>query len=182
MNADPRTTAAFTGHRTYDGAAAASLAAAVERAYARGYRTFLSGMAVGFDLAAAEAVLAFRAEHPGVRHVAVIPFRGQEERFSAEDRGRFQAVEAASDEVVILSETFHRGCYAVGTSTPRPHCRSGPPIPSSSDIRSSLPIRKTGASCDAPVRCRIPSGNYFQLRILWKSYSSGLATYFLAAS
>ena len=113
MNADPRTTAAFTGHRTYDGAAAASLAAAVERAYARGYRTFLSGMAVGFDLAAAEAVLAFRAEHPGVRHVAVIPFRGQEERFSAEDRARFQAVEAASDEVVILSETFHRGCYAV---------------------------------------------------------------------
>ena len=48
-----------------------------------------------------------------MRLVAVIPFRGQEERFSAEDRARFRAVEAASDEVVILSETFHRGCYAI---------------------------------------------------------------------
>lgn len=113
MNADPRTTAAFTGHRTYDGTAAATLADAVGRAYMRGYRTFLSGMAVGFDLAAAEAVLKLRAEHPDVQLVAVIPFRGQAERFSAEDRARFQAIEAAADEVVVLSGTFHCGCYAV---------------------------------------------------------------------
>ncbi|WP_300103116.1 SLOG family protein [uncultured Alistipes sp.] len=113
MIADPGTTAAFTGHRTYDGTAGETLAAAVERAYMRGYRTFLTGMAMGFDLAAGEAVLALRAKHPGMRLVAVIPFRGQEERFSAEDRARFRTVEAASDKVVILSETFHRGCYAV---------------------------------------------------------------------
>lgn len=113
MNADIRTTVAFTGHRTYGGTAGASLAAAVERAFARGYRTFLSGMAMGFDLAAAEAVLAFRAEHPCVRLVAVIPFRGQETRFPELEQARFRAVEAASDETVVLSEVFHRGCYAV---------------------------------------------------------------------
>lgn len=113
MIADSRTTVAFTGHRTYDGTARAMLADAVERAYARGFRTFLSGMAVGFDLAAAEAVLAFRAEHPGVRLVAVIPFSGQEGRFGLVDRNRFRNAAAAADEVVVLSEEFHRGCYAV---------------------------------------------------------------------
>lgn len=113
MIADLRTTVAFTGHRTYDGTARTALDAAVSRAFDRGFRTFLSGMAVGFDLAAAEAVLAFRAEHPDVRLVAVIPFSGQEGRFSLADRNRFRAVAAASDEVVILSEQFHHGCYAV---------------------------------------------------------------------
>ena len=55
MIADRRTSVAFTGHRTYRGAAADALRRTVGELYARGFRTFLSGMAVGFDLAAAEA-------------------------------------------------------------------------------------------------------------------------------
>ena len=57
MIPDPCTTVAFTGHRTYCGEAAAALAAAIRGLHAHGFRTFLCGMAVGFDLAAAEAVL-----------------------------------------------------------------------------------------------------------------------------
>lgn len=60
MIEDRLTTVAFTGHRTYRGQAAAALRAAIGELYARGFRTFLCGMAVGFDLAAAEAVLACR--------------------------------------------------------------------------------------------------------------------------
>ena len=57
MIPDPCTTVAFTGHRTYCGEASAALAAAIRGLHAHGFRTFLCGMAVGFDLAAAEAVL-----------------------------------------------------------------------------------------------------------------------------
>ena len=46
-------TVAFTGHRTYEGEAQQELAAVLRELYAEGYRTFLSGMARGFDLAAA---------------------------------------------------------------------------------------------------------------------------------
>ena len=60
MIADSRTSVAFTGHRTYRGAAADALRRTVGELYARGFRNFLSGMAVGFDLAAAEAVLELR--------------------------------------------------------------------------------------------------------------------------
>ncbi len=110
---DPQTTVAFTGHRTYRGECDMQLAAAVERLYNAGKRVFLSGMAVGFDLAAAEKVLEFKAAHPDVRLVAVVPFEGQELRFPVAERRRFEAIVAAADEAVLLSGAFHRGCYAV---------------------------------------------------------------------
>lgn len=133
MTEDRLTTVAFTGHRTYDGQAAAALRATVGELYARGFRTFLCGMAMGFDLAAAEAVLACRDSEtgsafspaaapephsphtpmPGLRLVAVIPFRGQESRFPAADRERFRRVLAAADHSVTLSPSYHAGCYAV---------------------------------------------------------------------
>ena len=56
MIADRRTSVAFTGHRTYRGAAADALRRTVGELYARGFRTFLSGMAVGFELAEADSV------------------------------------------------------------------------------------------------------------------------------
>ena len=113
MIADRRTSVAFTGHRTYRGAAADALRRTVGELYARGFRTFLSGMAVGFDLAAAEAVLELRERVPGVRLVAAVPFRGQEMRFSPADRERFRRVLAEADSVEVLAPAYHRGCYAV---------------------------------------------------------------------
>lgn len=50
---------------------------------------------------------------PGLRLVAVIPFRGQESRFPVADRERFRRVLAAADHSVTLSPSYHAGCYAV---------------------------------------------------------------------
>lgn len=113
MIADRRICVAFTGHRTYCGDGADALRRTVEALYERGFRVFLSGMAVGFDLAAAETVLEMRARRSDVRLVAVVPFEGQQTRFSAADRARFDRVLAAADEVEVLSPVYHRGCYAV---------------------------------------------------------------------
>lgn len=113
MLCDPLTSVAFTGHRTCLHEADGALRRAVGALYDRGVRTFLSGMAVGFDLAAAEAVLACRERLPGLRLVAVVPFEGQDARFSAQDRARFREVLAAADERVVLAPAYFRGCYAV---------------------------------------------------------------------
>ncbi len=104
---------AFTGHRSYCGEDDAKLEECIERLYESGKRCFLSGMAMGFDLAAAEKVLKARARHADVRLVAVVPFAGQELRFAAEERRRYEQIVAAADECVVLAEQFHRGCYAV---------------------------------------------------------------------
>ncbi|WP_302604242.1 SLOG family protein [uncultured Alistipes sp.] len=111
MNPNPATAVAFTGHRTYCGEAAAALQRAVETLYAEGCRTFLSGMAAGFDMAAAETVLACRDRLPGLRLVAVVPFEGHINRFSNSDRERFGRIVAAADETTVLSARYHRGVY-----------------------------------------------------------------------
>lgn len=102
----------FTGHRTYVGQADGALDAQLGVLYGRGARTFLSGMAVGFDLAAAEAVLRLRACRAEVRLVCVVPFEGQQARFSAADRERYARILAAADERVTVCPHYAPGCYA----------------------------------------------------------------------
>lgn len=106
-------TVCFTGHRTYDGDGVDVLCRVIRELYARGFRRFLSGMAVGFDLAAAEAVVAYRERMPGLQLVAVVPFKGQQAHFSAADCDRYERVLMAADEVVVLSDCYYPGCYAV---------------------------------------------------------------------
>ncbi len=103
---------AFTGHRTYP-YDATRLRTVLEELYTAGNRIFLSGMAVGFDLAAAEAVLSLRERHADVVLIAVVPFRGQAERFSEKDRERFYRILAEADKQVLLSERYHAGVYRV---------------------------------------------------------------------
>jgi len=102
----------FTGHRTYDGSADGALDAKLSELYERGARVFMSGMAVGFDLAAAEAVLRLRNRYPEARLVCVVPFEGQESRFSAADRQRYARILAAADDRVTLCASYTPGCYA----------------------------------------------------------------------
>lgn len=107
------TTVAFTGHRTYRGEADEQLQTLLRTLYAEGARTFLCGMAVGFDLAAGEQVVRLRESFPDVHLVAVIPFAGQAERFSVGERQRYEEVLHAADETMLLARQFHRGCYRV---------------------------------------------------------------------
>ena len=113
MIPDPCTTVAFTGHRTYCGEASAALAAAIRGLHAHGFRTFLCGMAVGFDLAAAEAVLELRDSPPRAAARRRSALGGQEARFSNADRVRYRAAMASADDAVVLSPVYHAGCYAV---------------------------------------------------------------------
>ena len=89
----------------------ARLAAAVEAAFGDGYRTFVSGMAPGFDLAAAEAAVRLRDTRADLRFVAAIPFARQAAGYSADDRFRYEALVAAADEVLILEAGYTHGCY-----------------------------------------------------------------------
>ena len=106
-------TACFTGHRTYDGSRNAELESAIRGLYANGYRTFLCGMAVGFDLAAAKVTLSLRNELAGLRVVAVVPFEGMERKFSSEQRTLYNRVLAEADEVVTLATRYSVSAYVV---------------------------------------------------------------------
>jgi uncharacterized phage-like protein YoqJ len=125
MTDKQNTAVCFSGHRYYAAAPEdeARLAEAVEAAWSDGYRVFISGMAPGFDLAAAEAVVRLRERserrqrilHPteisDIKLIAAVPFRGQPRGYSPVDLARYEALLAAADEVVVLSEGYFHGCY-----------------------------------------------------------------------
>ncbi len=82
----------------------------IPQLWAEGYRTFLSGGALGFDTLAAQAVLFCRPSCPGIRLKMVLPCRSQSGAWSAEDRQIYEQVLRSADEVICLSETYYQGC------------------------------------------------------------------------
>ncbi len=72
---------------------------------------FYCGMAVGFDIAAAEAVLELRRGGVELRVVAVVPFKDQAKYFATVDQRRYEHVLSEVDEVVILSEDYDAMVY-----------------------------------------------------------------------
>ena len=105
------TTVAFTGHRSYEGQSNEELAILLEELYERGYRSFLTGMAWGFDLAAGEAVMALKYRHENVEMIAVEPYAAFRELFHDTDAERYDRIKATADEVVAVSQIGNRHSY-----------------------------------------------------------------------
>ena len=80
----------------------------------QGATTFMSGMAPGFDLWAADEVLRLRAERKigeSVRLVLAVPYPDFDRSFASEYRALYESVMANADEVIYVSPGYHRGCY-----------------------------------------------------------------------
>lgn len=92
---------AFTGHRPkklpwgYDeeDVRCVALKAVLERQIyslvQEGVTDFLSGMAEGVDLLAAEIVLSLRAEYPSIKLHCILPYKGQETEWFAASQARY---------------------------------------------------------------------------------------------
>ena len=76
--------------------------------YGEGFTRFLSGMALGVDMLAAEVVLKMRKEHPEVSLACVLPCRDQANRWQEADRLRHQDILLRADAVVCLQESYSR--------------------------------------------------------------------------
>ena len=75
----------FTGHRIIplvrQEEVRKQLTAAVAFACESGMTRFYCGMALGFDMMAAEVVLSLKDKFPNIRLIAVVPFLGQSNRW-----------------------------------------------------------------------------------------------------
>ena len=103
---------AFTGHRELkEGFSLQRLENAIDETLQRGARTFYNGLAVGFDLLAAETLLKKKKAYPDVRLVGCIPFENQARYYSPQDKKRYEEVLRRCDERVILYERYTKECY-----------------------------------------------------------------------
>ena len=101
---------AFTGHRyelkEFD---AELLERVIKNLIISGVGIFYCGMAVGFDLAAAECVISLK-KHYDVKLIACIPCEGQSDSYSEHDKIRYNRILDNSDEQIFLSSHYFNGC------------------------------------------------------------------------
>lgn len=95
----------FTGHRSYRDEGRRQLDDVLQMLYKEGYRRFLTGMAWGFDLAAARAVIDLQQSHDDVQLVAVEPFAGFRDLFEDDAAAEYDEVLAACSERVTVCDT-----------------------------------------------------------------------------
>lgn len=104
----------FTGHRFISVAAQTEvrikLKDRIMDAYSRGVRVFVTGMAMGFDLIAASVVVGLQREHEDLQLIAVVPFRGQSERFNPYFKSLYEQILAKASRTIVLSERYYERC------------------------------------------------------------------------
>ncbi len=108
-------TVSFTGHRSFDKSLDGELLRSAIRAIIMSGKrvTFWSGMARGFDLAAAEVVLDFIDQGANATLCCAVPYALQSKSFPLEDKLLYDRILSRASEVVTLEEryrvdVFHR--------------------------------------------------------------------------
>ncbi len=117
------TTCAFTGHRPSKlpefGAEHLPLMQQLKQviyneiysAITVGYDTFITGMAMGFDIIAGETVLAFKVMYPEIKLYAAVPFESQQLKFPLIWKRRYDNLLRACDGFELLSKSYYKGCF-----------------------------------------------------------------------
>jgi len=109
-------TCCFTGHRPEKLNCPAEIVIdelrnAIEDAFSDGFTEYITGMARGIDIWAAEAVIELRKENPHIRLICAIPFEGFERNWEEHWKKRYKEILSASDEIHYISEGYSRYCY-----------------------------------------------------------------------
>lgn len=85
---------------------------AICQAFADGIEIFISGMAPGVDIWAAEMVIELRDSGVPIKLIVAIPYPGFENRWP-EWKDRYAAIMAAADLAQEICPHYHRGCYQI---------------------------------------------------------------------
>ena len=115
-------TCAFTGHRPksfpwkYDETAPACvalknvLAEQITMLADDGVTGFISGMALGVDLWAAQIVLDLREKNPTLKLYCALPCEGQEKKWPAEKQAQYRSILNQADGIHLESKSYTSDC------------------------------------------------------------------------
>ena len=108
----------FTGHRpeklnTSEKEVKAALREQIDQAVHDGLTVFITGMARGVDLWAAEIVLEQRKRNDAIKLICAIPHEGFEIRWSTEWRQLYHYVRGHADLVRIIGTRYYSGVYQI---------------------------------------------------------------------
>ena len=102
---------AFTGHRHLsENFSLSAMQNTILHCIEIGVENFYNGMAVGFDLLAAETVLSLKKKYPQIKLIACVPCYNQEKSFPEEDKKRYVKILKKADKTEVLSPHYYNGC------------------------------------------------------------------------
>ena len=110
------TTCCFTGHRPEKlniprETAKNLLETAIEDAFSDGFTEYITGMARGIDIWAAEIVLELKKEFPHVRLICAIPFEGFERGWEKAWKEKYTRILHEADEIHYISKKYSREVF-----------------------------------------------------------------------
>lgn len=110
--------ACFTGHRPEKLAVPErkvieGLEREIQTAIEDGINVFISGMARGVDIWAAEIVLQFRDKGEDVKLICASPFEGFERSWSPDWKERYKSVMDRADLVRFICPGYSRSCFQI---------------------------------------------------------------------
>lgn len=85
----------------------------IQKAINDGFITFISGMARGVDIWAAEIVLRLRDEGKPIHLICASPFEGFERSWSADWKRRYNDVIRRADIVKFVCKAYNRACFQI---------------------------------------------------------------------
>lgn len=108
----------FTGHRPEklswpEKEVIVWLEAEIRKAIDDGFVTFISGMARGVDIWAAEIVLRLRDEGQPIHLICASPFEGFEKSWSEDWKQRYDEILCRADYVKFVSNGYSRACFQI---------------------------------------------------------------------
>ena len=108
----------FTGHRPekltrFECLIKGDLEKQIRQAIADGLDVFITGMARGVDIWAAEIVLKLRSKGAPIKLICACPYEGFEERWEASWQSRYREILKAADLVRYISPGYSKACFQI---------------------------------------------------------------------
>lgn len=108
----------FTGHRPEklhmdEGTLHNVLSSAISRCIVEGFTTFITGMARGVDIVAAEIVLKEKKSNPDLRLICALPHPDFEKRWSKDWKERYCSILKKADFVKVVCQSFSMSSYQI---------------------------------------------------------------------
>ena len=106
-----------------------------------GLKTFLIGMAEGFDMIGGEVLIDLRKKHKEIKVIAVVPCKNQEIKWKPDQQKRYKHLLKKCDDVIILQENYTPDCmnkrnkYMVDHSSVVIACYNGKPSGTGNTVR-----------------------------------------------
>lgn len=76
-----------------------------------GYKNFICGGAMGFDIVCAETVLQLKNQYPHIALYCFLPFKNQSYNFSKAWKERYQKILSGGTQNFFISNAYRSGCY-----------------------------------------------------------------------